>query len=87
MLGAAEENTSAKGMLKGKGKCDFVWGRHQDLSDEGRFQQNLEGKDGTSYEDTGDEASRASAKGCYAWRSMRLCLCLFGFQSEWSLVI
>lgn len=87
MLDTAEENTSAKGMLKGKGTCDFVCGKHQDLSDKGRFQQNLVGKDGTSHEDTGDKTSRASEKGCYAGRSTRLCLCLFGFQREWSLVI
>ena len=35
VLDAAEENTSAKGMLKGKGTCDFVCGRHQDLSNKG----------------------------------------------------
>ena len=32
-------------------------------------------------------SASGSEKGCYAGRSTRLCLCLFGFQREWSLVI
>lgn len=73
---------------KEKERGYFAEGSHQGLSDKVTFMQNPEGQSGTSQEGI----CRVSFPGlwkmaCYAWKSTRVCLCLFGFQSKLSLVI